>query len=89
MNSQRYPSIKHQERTTPSTRRSENIEANVEKPLKIEFQSDFEDVKSLRLTSFLAETFASKPSSSAKNTRRGMFCISKTLYKLSYSHCSE
>ena len=45
---------KNQGRTT---RRSEYIEANVKRPLKMEIQSDFEDVENSDLHSFLAKTF--------------------------------
>ena len=39
------------------TRRSENIEANVKIPLKIEIQQDFEDVENSDFHSFFGENF--------------------------------
>ena len=62
-----------------TTRRSENIEANVKIPLKIEVQLDFEDVENSEFDYFLVKTFTSKPLSSAKNHRGAMFYIFKTL----------
>ena len=55
------------------------MEANVKIPLKIEVQSDFEDVENSEFDYFLGDIFVSKPLSSTKNYRRAMFYILKTL----------
>ena len=43
-----------------TTRRSENIEANVKKTLKLEVQLDFEDVENSEFDYFLGENFRFK-----------------------------
>ena len=48
----------------------------------MDVQSDSDDVENSDLHSFLAKPFTLKPSSSAKNHRGVMFCISKTLPEL-------
>ena len=77
--------IRQEKNRGRTTRRRENIEANVKRPLKIEVQSDLEDVENSEFRCVFGENFCFKaPQLSEKSSRRYVSHIENILQTQRY-----